>query len=349
MKGKYIMNDFYQTLFSINEQVSSITMTVTDGKYAGEKAIFEKNKLIFLTPNSIFLAKHAIHLLPLKETSVQVFHNTSVFCEVLCPEKKLIICGAGHVSIPIIKMGKMLGFHVTAIDDRPSFADNARKANADQVYCCNFVEILDQIQGDANTYFIIVTRGHRYDLDCLRKILTKKYAYLGMMSSKSRAQKARALLLEEGFSESSLSQLHAPIGLNIRAETPEEIAISIMSEIVQCKNTSVCTNGFTREIQSELSAGDQQDDRQKILATIISKKGPAPREIGTKMLIHSDGTTVGTIGGGCMEAEVIRKARQLMIQNVTHAIIYDVDMTGRAGDEGMVCGGIQQLLLEPLS
>lgn len=342
------MNDFYQTLFSINGQARFITMTVIDGKYAGEKAIFEKNEQIFLSQNSIFLAKNAVHLLPVKETSIQEFHNTPVFCEVLCPGKKLIICGAGHVSIPIIKMGKMLGFHVTVIDDRPSFADNARKANADQVYCCNFVEILDQIQGDANTYFIIVTRGHRYDLDCLRKILTKKYAYLGMMSSKSRAQKARTILLKEGFSKSSLAEFHAPIGLNIHAETPEEIAISIMSEVVQCKNTFVSTNGFSKEIQSELSACDQQDDRQKILATIISKKGPAPREVGSKMIIRSDGSTVGTIGGGCMEAEVIRKSRQLMIQNLNHALIYNVDMTGRDGDEGMVCGGVQQLLLEPL-
>ena len=118
-----------------------------------------------------------------------VFTNESgerIFQERISRPAKLVICGAGHVSMPIIRMGKMLGFHVTVVEDRPKFADDARRAEADQVYCEPFEDGLAKIKGDTDTWFVIVTRGHRYDTDCLRTILGKPRAYVGMMGSKRR-------------------------------------------------------------------------------------------------------------------------------------------------------------------
>lgn len=88
----------------------------------------------------------------------------------------LVICGGGHVSIPMITIGKILGFYVSVLEDRPLFANHARRAGADQVICDTFYEALQQIEGSADTYFVVVTRGHRYDTECLRSILKKENA-----------------------------------------------------------------------------------------------------------------------------------------------------------------------------
>ena len=112
--------------------------------------------------------------------------------------KKLVICGAGHVSIPVIQIGRMIGCTVTVLEDRPKFAYNARRAGADTVLCEPFEEGLKKIPGDPDIYFIIVTRGHRYDQVCLEKIMKKEHAYIGMMGSRARTVKVKQALLEQG-------------------------------------------------------------------------------------------------------------------------------------------------------
>lgn len=180
-----------------------------------------------------------------------IFTNESgerIFQERISRPAKLVICGAGHVSMPIIRMGKMLGFHVTVVEDRPKFADDARRAEADQVYCEPFEDGLEKIKGDTDTWFVIVTRGHRYDTDCLRTILSKPRAYVGMMGSKRRTAIVKDQLEAEGFEREVLEAVHTPIGLKIAAETPEEIAVSIMAEIIQIKNSSAKSGGYSSEL-----------------------------------------------------------------------------------------------------
>ena len=171
-----------------------------------------------------------------------------VFQERISRPAKLVICGAGHVSMPIIRMGKMLGFHVTVVEDRPKFADDARREQADQVYCEPFEDGLAKIKGDTDTWFVIVTRGHRYDTDCLRTILGKPRAYVGMMGSKRRTAIVKDQLEAEGFEREVLEAVHTPIGLKIAAETPEEIAVSIMAEIIQIKNSRAKSGGYSGEL-----------------------------------------------------------------------------------------------------
>ena len=269
---------------------------------------------------------------------------SGIFRERVGRTPKLYICGGGHVSIPIIRMGKMLGFNVTVLEDRPKFADHARQAGADQVFCLPFEEALAGITGDSDSWFVIVTRGHRYDTICLERILAKRYAYVGMMGSRRRTAIVKDQLAQKGVSREVLEGVHTPIGLKIGAQTPEEIAVSVMAEIIQVKNSSQKSGGYSEEM---LRAVLEETHRKMVLATIISRKGSAPRDVGTKMLIREDGSTVDTIGGGCVESEIIQKALLMMRENTPDFAICRVDMTADAAeDEGMVCGGMVEVMME---
>ena len=283
------------------------------------------------------------------DQKVETLHDTEsqtrIYRERIGRTPKMIICGAGHVSMPIIRMGKMLGFMVTVIEDRPKFADHARAAGADQVLCEPFSDGLSKIRGDSDSWFIIVTRGHRYDTECLEAILRKPYAYVGMMGSRRRVAIVKDQLEAKGVCREALDGVHTPIGLKIGAETPEEIAVSVMAEIIQVKNAGSAKGGYSPELLDAVL--DPDDSREKVLATIISRKGSAPRSVGTKMLIRADGTTVDTIGGGCIESEVIRKALLMMRAEDEGFRLCTVDMTADAAeDEGMVCGGVVEVMLE---
>ena len=283
------------------------------------------------------------------EQKVKALHDTEsqtrIYRERIGRTPKMIICGAGHVSMPIIRMGKMLGFMVTVIEDRPKFADHARAAGADQVLCEPFADGLSKIRGDSDSWFIIVTRGHRYDTECLEAILRKPYAYVGMMGSRRRVAIVKDQLEAKGVCRETLDGVHTPIGLKIGAETPEEIAVSVMAEIIQVKNAGSAKGGYSPELLDAVL--NPEDSREKVLATIITRKGSAPRSVGTKMLIRADGTTVDTIGGGCIESEVIRKALLMMRAENEGFRLCTVDMTADAAeDEGMVCGGVVEVMLE---
>ncbi len=320
------MSGFYRQLKEAlkSEQGDIYTETVLRGEHAGEKRILQGNSF--------------------RDAEEREEDGGDVFRERIGRQPKLIICGAGHVSVPIIKMGKMLGFAVTVLEDRPKFADNARAAGADMVICESFEKALEGIHGDSDSWFVIVTRGHRYDTICLENILHKTYAYVGMMGSRRRVAIVKDQLEESGISREVLDAVHTPIGLKIGAETPEEIAVSVMAEIIQVKNSREKGGGYSGEM---LEALVSEEGRKKVAATIVSRKGSAPRSVGTKMLIFEDGTTVDTIGGGCVESEIMQKALLMMRAGEPRFQVCRVDMTADAAeDEGMVCGGVVEVMLE---
>lgn len=167
-----------------------------------------------------------------------------------------------------------------------------------------------------------------------------------MIGSKVRVKKVKEAIIENGGNKEVLNQVYTPIGLNMGAETPEEIAIAIMAEIIEVKNKRKRNYGYSKELIKAIRDVDIYGDK-KVLAMIVTRKGSAPREVGTKMLIFSDGKTVGTIGGGCVEADVVQEALMLLRSDKRKAKIYHVDMTGKdAEEEGMICGGVIDVLLE---
>ena len=339
------MYSFYETLSEINPNAQNIALTVLSKDKQGTKCLISAGKIAWESDS--FFSEHADETLAVSGNGIAQIAGLRVFAEVLGQEKKFVICGAGHISMPLIAMIRMLDCPVTVIDDRPYFADNARRAQATTVYCEPFEEALAKIPGDDDTFFIIVTRGHRYDEACLSAIVRKPHAYIGMIGSRRRVGFVKESVIEGGDPE-VVSSVHTPIGLNIGAQTPEEIAIAIMAEIIQVKNAVRRTGSYPREIVREL-CGENAANTTTVLATIVSRKGSAPRDVGTKMLILPDGHAIGTIGGGCVEADVMRRARMMLTspQDFPPFQLIEVDMTAEAAeDEGMVCGGIIEVLLE---
>ena len=343
MYDKPKMN-FYDIISEANINAETWLITVADGDHAGEKAVLSAGRLVWKSNEDGFITSHEDLLCSVSESGLRTVDGCRVYSELLGNEKKIVVCGAGHVSMPIIAVGKMMGCRVTVIDDRLKFANNAIAQGADEVKFKEFEDALDEIEGDDDTYFVIVTRGHRYDKECLRNIAGKPHAYIGMIGSRRRVRIVKDDLAEEGISGEVLDSVYSPIGLDIGAETPEEIAVAIMAEIIEVKNKKKRNFGFPKDIMKVLLS----DERDRMtLATIISRQGSAPRGIGTKMLIARDGGIVGTIGGGCVEGSVIAKGRRMLLDDDHRPVIIEVDMSGDAAeDEGMVCGGRVKVLLE---
>ncbi len=343
------MKDIYKLILQNEKDPLSKVITVLEGNQSGEKALFINRELVYDSTKDGFFSNHRETLRKEEETKILKIDKHRVFCDVLSPPKKLVICGAGHVSMPIIQFGIMADFSVTVIDDRVPFADKARKAGAHKVLCQDFKSALKEIDSDENTYFVIVTRGHRYDQICLEMIIQKPNAYVGMIGSKMRVAKVKEELLEKGADQKIIEEIYTPIGLDIKAETPVEIAIAIMGEIILIKNRKKSGTGYSKEIVKEL-LDMLPEKRAVVLATIVSRKGSAPREIGTKMLIYPDGGIVGTIGGGCAESDVMFKALNLFSDSSKNTELVPVDMTGQdAEEDGMVCGGVIEVFLEKIS
>ncbi len=341
---------FYEEIKKLSKYSSNYALTVLEGDFAGEKALISDSRLIWSSKENGFLEKNITDVLSKIDSGVVDISGTDVYVEELGHEKKLVVCGAGHVSSPIIKIGKLTGFKVICVEDRDFFADDARNAGADEVLCDDFGKALDSIPGDSDTFFAIVTRGHTWDIDCLRSIFKKEYAYIGLMGSPRRTGMVKERLRAEGISEELLNTIHTPIGLGIGAETPEEIAVAVMAEIIEVKNRMKRNFGYPKEILGPILAEYQGDgDGRKILATIVRKNGSAPRQTGTKMLIMPDKTCIGTIGGGSAEAEVMNKGAELLMEPGEKTVLHHVDLTKTENTvNGMVCGGNFDVLMETI-
>jgi len=147
------------------------------------------------------------------------------------------IFGGGHVAYALEPVLRHVDFRTVVIDDREEYANPERYPHADRtIVVDNFDNAFDEIETDEDSYIIIVTRGHRGDLQVLREALKQEYAYLGMIGSKRKNNLLYEQLREEGVTDEKLSEVHAPIGLKIGSETPEEIAISIVAEIIQVRS-----------------------------------------------------------------------------------------------------------------
>lgn len=339
----------YEQLLGILDTGNKAVMLTSLKDY--QKIVYSEAELSTMEENEalpIALAQKAL------ETGVIQYdgNGEGVLAEPYYPEPHLVILGGGHIAKPLVELGKKVGFKVTVVDDRPFFANPGRFPEADRVICENFEEVFDQLNLNKASYVVIVTRGHRHDLVCLRKTLKYTTAYMGMIGSKRRVNSVREMMVEEGFPKELVDQVHAPIGIDIGAVTPEEIAISIIAEVISSRRKGQKTATgrrnwpeFDREVVENLV---QEEGTPRSIVTILSSKGSVPRKAGAKMLVWPGGKILGSIGGGCSEAEVITLAYDVALKGVHQ--IKTVDMTGEvAEEEGMVCGGTMEVLIEPWS
>ncbi len=162
--------------------------------------------------------------------------KAEVFFEVIPAIPKAIIVGAGHLAIPLVKFAKILGFHVTVLDDRVIYSNRDRFPEADEVLAGDMPTTLRGLEITPQTYIVLITRGHQFDEPCLREVIHRPAKYIGMIGSKRRIKACFIRFRDEdGIPEELLKRVYAPIGLDIGAESPEEIALSIISELVKVR------------------------------------------------------------------------------------------------------------------
>jgi xanthine dehydrogenase accessory factor len=158
-----------------------------------------------------------------------------VMLEVFERPATLLVIGGGHIGRALAVIGSLCGFAIEVVDDRPEYASAERFPEADRITQGRFDEVLAGYPVDANTYIVCVTRGHRHDETSLRLVVDSPAAYVGMIGSKRRVRAVLQHLIEDGADPAAVERVHTPIGLDIGAETPEEIAVAIMAEIIQAR------------------------------------------------------------------------------------------------------------------
>ena len=270
--------------------------------------------------------------------------------EPMLPQERLLVLGGGHIALHVAEFAAKCGFSVIVADDRPDFANRERFPLADRVICDSFENAIRNVKLTPYDYVVIITRGHRHDADCLRVLLPGvRTAYIGLIGSRRRVRGLMEMLAEEGYSAERMQEICTPIGLNIGAVTPQEIAVSILAELIAYKrlpehsSPTRCCCDSDMELSTLHYLAENHDP--KAIVTVIETKGSTPREAGAKMAVSPLGQVTGSIGGGCSEGAVIRDAVRII--GTGRYQIVDIDLTGDVAEsDGMVCGGTMKVLIE---
>jgi xanthine dehydrogenase accessory factor len=174
-----------------------------------------------------------------QETGLVCGGQMEVFVEPVEPSPELYVLGAGHVGYFVAKMAHEVGFRVHVIDDREKFANTERFGPGIDVLVDDIPAWLESHQLLPTSYVVVVTRGHTHDLDAMRALATRPLRYRGLIGSKAKVKRIFDALVEEGVSADALTGIHAPIGLDIGAITPQEIGVSIVAELIAVKHGKI--------------------------------------------------------------------------------------------------------------
>ena len=298
-----MIKDYYKNLLLQLEKGSVTRYTSLEGETLGEESLFQ-NKF-----------------------------QKRVLEENLTPPVHLVLFGAGHVGKALYALAMLQDIAVTVIDSRDEILKQEEFPNAELIK-------VDYSNMDAlklniyNPYFCIFTHGHSGDKACLEWCLKQSSEYIGMIGSKGKVKATFDKLINEGYKEEELSKVHSPIGLKIGGDTPQEIAISIMAEIIQTYTSKPNRSVIDIELLKILT------QKEGVLCRIISKKGSAPRQVGTSMFVTKD-KVYSTIGGGALEKRVIEDAISLK----DDVQLKEYRLTPH-GDLNMICGGDEEILFQ---
>ncbi len=296
--------------------------------------------------------------------------DVQVFMTYCGPPPEAWIFGAGHIAHALSPILDSLGWRVVVCDDRAEFVTPERFPDAAENRAGSFEESARICAKRAETWLVLVTRGHQHDQAILREYVghrdpdePRRPPYIGMIGSKRRVATVRRQLADQGFPAEILNILHAPIGLPIGADTPAEIAISIASEMVAVRRGLSWDHSRGSFHRVTEKTGDSADTAGRldlwrhvadalasgspcILATIVERRGSTPRGLGAQMAVFGNGSAIGTIGGGCGEGVVLRTAREMFLGTGEPRLL-SVDLTGdQASETTDVCGGWLSVFLE---
>lgn len=187
--------------------------------------------------------KRGLHLLAAAGEAAQapdtpeatgIVGSLQVYVEYFPAAPRLLVVGAGHIARPLAEVGHLLGYRVEVLDDRPAYLTASNFPHAERLVTVDFDDPFREVSLGASAHLILVTRGHKYDYECLRRAMMDSHppAYIGMIGSRRRVRATYVQLEREGIAHEAIAAIRAPIGLDLGAETPEEIAVSIAAELV---------------------------------------------------------------------------------------------------------------------
>ena len=202
--------ELYNVLKDGQKGRNNFLVTVIQGNGTGSRYFLADGEVKAQCSSGDIETERLRELVQPGESGIAEADGRRLFVESLKQPAHLVICGAGHVAQQVILLAGKVGFTVTVLEDRVSFAGEALRAGADQVICDSFENALKQIPGSEDTYFLVVTRGHRYDRVCLEAILKKTYAYVGMMASRGRSALLKKQMEEDGFDRKVLDEINSP-------------------------------------------------------------------------------------------------------------------------------------------
>jgi len=284
-------------------------------------------------------------------------HAARLLVSRIGPHDTAWIFGAGHIAQALAPLLTGLGFRIHVCDDRAEFATAERFPDASQRLVDSFPRMARACASSQRPWVVLVTRGHLHDEQILRALRHSDCAYLGMIGSKRRVRSVMDRLKGEGAAAEFINRIHAPIGVPIGADSPQEIAVSIAAEMIAVRRgvdagqrlspgATADTSGISElwsRVAEVITTG-----RPAVLATIVERKGSTPRGLGAQMAVFADGAIAGTIGGGCGEEEVRTAARRLLVADQPASLL-TIDLTGDPRAESAdICGGRYAVVLERL-
>ena len=248
------------------------------------------------------------------------------------PQPGLFICGGGHVAKEVAAIAARLDFSVTVMDDRDDLANRERFPTAERVICDTYNNLPQYL--DPNACYVVVTPDHKADLQCVSAILPTEYRYLGMIGSRKKVAATFENLRKAGFNEKQIGTVFAPVGLEIGAVTPAEIAVSILAQVIQEKN-KIHTASADKVLL--------QTSERGMLCVITNKIGSAPRGVGSMLFVGKD-FALGSIGGGEPEYQAICHARENPCFSVKAYALNRAAVNGL----DMICGGTIEVAFIPV-
>jgi len=268
-------------------------------------------------------------------------NHDSYLHEVLQAPVTLVICGGGHVGKALYQLAIFLNFSVYMIDDRTEFCNEELYPKA-KIINDPYPIALDKTSNILTPYYIVATRGHSYDFECVKTILKYNYSYIGMIGSKTKVKNTFDRLRSENIDNEIIKSIHAPIGLEIGAVGPEEIAVSIIAEIIKVNRGNKAS---VADVQLYKNISKMKE--AFVIARIIKKAGSAPSEVSSSICLYSQGF-FGTVGGGEIEHLVLKEAKAMLdFKGEVNSFIKHFSLSSdKAGNIGMICGGNVDVLFQ---
>jgi len=329
----------------------TVLMVPDDGTGSGAGAAGDKSLLPAVLP---FVRRTLSERMPFLVTLRIQGTTVPVYVEPVLPGPSVVIMGAGHIALALAPIAVAAGYDVTVVDDRPGYAVPGRFPGA-RVVSVPWARVGEFLPASGFLAVALLNRDYEQDIACLRALWSSPRGrtadYIGMIGSRRRVAAVRAEAARAGIPSDWLGHVHAPIGLDIGAETPGEIAVAVMAEVVLARHRQEGARSPSR--QHGMGADWPRPDRpvaaadRLAVATVVSTRGATPRKAGASMLVWEDGRIAGTAGGGGGEEEIRQAGLEVLRQGV--AKIINVEFTADPGEAGaLICGGVMTVLVEPV-